>query len=121
MWRSNFGSTALALVAHFLASEIGNTKNTAAMCKICHELLDGFSFLYEDLDPTNSENAFWSHFLLQLLSHGHLHPCIGCPDIPKLDTENLKEHGIKGVLCLCCAVVCHSFSPSDGRVIVVLA
>ena len=121
VWQSNFGSTALVLVAHFLASEIDETKNTAAIHKICRELLDGFTFLYEDFDPANSENAFQSHFLLQLLAHGHLRPCIGCPDIPKLDTENLKEHGIKGVLSLCCAAVCYSFSPSDGRVIVVLA
>jgi len=121
VWQSNFSSTALALVAHFLASEIDKMKNTTAIHKICCELLDGFTFLYENFDPANSENALWSHFLLQLLAHGHFHPCIGCPDILKLNTENLKEHGIKGVLSLCCAAVCYSFSPSDGRVIIVLA
>ncbi|KAI6100816.1 hypothetical protein EDD16DRAFT_1448330, partial [Pisolithus croceorrhizus] len=103
VWRSNFGSTALAVMAHFLAS--GSDDTPDAVRETCKELLDGLAFLFQDLDPTKPENAYRSQFLLQLLAHTHLRSCIGCPDVPKLDTDALKEYGIKGAISLCCAAL----------------
>ncbi|KAI6021336.1 hypothetical protein BKA83DRAFT_116377 [Pisolithus microcarpus] len=71
----------------------------------CKDLLDGLAFLFQDLDPMNSENAYWSQFLLQLLAHTHLQSCVGCPDIPNLNTHSLREHGVKGAISLCCAAL----------------
>ncbi|KAI5991907.1 hypothetical protein EDD15DRAFT_2168817 [Pisolithus albus] len=102
VWRSNFGSTALAIMAHFLASGTDHTQ-LSDVRETCNELLDGLAFLYQDLDPSKPENAYRSQFLLQLLAHTHLRPCVGCPDVPKLDTSALKEHGVKGALSLSCA------------------
>ncbi|KAI6110927.1 hypothetical protein EDD16DRAFT_1710592 [Pisolithus croceorrhizus] len=103
VWRSNFGSTALAIMAHFLASSTDDTQPPVR--ETCNELLDGFAFLFQDLDPSKPENAYRSQFLLQLLAHTHLRPCIGCPDVPRLDTDALKEHGVKGAISLSCAAL----------------
>ncbi|KIM59462.1 hypothetical protein SCLCIDRAFT_27290 [Scleroderma citrinum Foug A] len=105
VWQSNFGSTTIALMANFLASDGDNTKSLADIQETCLELLDGFAFLYQDLDPTKTENAYQSYFFLHLFAHAHLHPCIGCSDIPRLNTDDLKEHGIKVAKSLCCSVV----------------
>ena len=115
VWRSNFSSTAIALVAHFLASDGDDTKSFAAIQETCLDLLDGFAFLYQDLDPTTAENAYRSCFFLQLFAHAHLRPCIGCPDIPRLNTDDLKEHGVKGAMSLCCSAVGHSLSISGWQ------
>ncbi|KAI6030262.1 hypothetical protein EDC04DRAFT_2605340 [Pisolithus marmoratus] len=104
IWCSNSGSTALAIMAHFLSSGADNSPSPDVVWETCNELLDGLSFLFQDLDPTKLENACQSHFLLQLLAHTHLQPCVGCPDVPRLDTNALKEHGIKGAISLCCAM-----------------
>ncbi|KAI6029787.1 hypothetical protein BKA83DRAFT_4018049, partial [Pisolithus microcarpus] len=103
VWRSNFGSTALAIMAHFLASSTDDTQPPVR--ETCNELLDGFAFLFQDLDPSKPENAYQSQFLLQLLAHTHLRPCIGCPDVPRLNTDALKEHGVKGAISLSCAAL----------------
>ncbi|KAI6128668.1 hypothetical protein EDD16DRAFT_1516144 [Pisolithus croceorrhizus] len=103
VWHSNFSSTALAIMAHFLASGTDHVQ-LSDIHEMCNELLDGLAFLYQDLDPSKPENAYQSQFLLQLLAHMHLQPCIGCLDIPKLDTSALKEHGVKGALSLSCAM-----------------
>ena len=108
VWRSNFGSTTIALVAHFLASDSDNAKSLAAIQEICLKLLDGFAFLYQDLNTTKTENA-------------HLCPCIGCPNIPRINTDDLKEHTVKGAMSLCCSAVGHMFYLSDGSVTVSLA
>ncbi|KAL4080762.1 hypothetical protein J3A83DRAFT_4043524, partial [Scleroderma citrinum] len=49
VWQSNFGSTTITLMAHFLASDSGDTRSLAAIQEMCLELLDGFAFLYQDL------------------------------------------------------------------------
>ena len=97
----------MALVNHFLVSGPGDAPSADAVQQTCEELMDGpFAFLYQDLNVSNPENAYRSHFVLHLLAHAHLRPCIGCPDIPRLDTAALKEHGVKGAISLCCSAVC---------------
>ncbi|KIO02036.1 hypothetical protein M404DRAFT_148755, partial [Pisolithus tinctorius Marx 270] len=66
------------------------------------------SFLYQDLDMTNLAYTYRSHFILQLFTHAHLQPCIGCPDIPGLGTNVMKKHAVRGALSLCAATVCNS-------------
>ena len=101
-------------MAHFLASSPGDdteAPDPTAIQETCNDLLDKLSFLYEDLDDQKLENAYWSQFVLQLLAHAHMQSCVGCPDIPRIDTDTLKAHGIKGALSLCCAAVSTTFSP----------
>ncbi|KAI6126553.1 hypothetical protein F5141DRAFT_965395, partial [Pisolithus sp. B1] len=104
VWRSNFGSTTLTIMAHFLASGTDNAQPPDVQ-ETCNELLAGLAFLFHDLDTSKSENAYQSQFLLQLLAHMHLRPCIGCLDVPRLDTDALKEHGVKGTISLSCAAL----------------
>ncbi|KAI6162854.1 hypothetical protein EDD17DRAFT_1756885 [Pisolithus thermaeus] len=85
-WCSNFDSTALTVRAHFLALGSEDTQHPDAIWETCKELLDGLAFLFQDLSPMKPENAYQSQFLLQLLTLTHLQSCIGCPDIPNLDT-----------------------------------
>ncbi|KAI6140533.1 hypothetical protein BKA82DRAFT_160469 [Pisolithus tinctorius] len=107
LWRSNFGSTAIALIAHFLASDPDDdARSAAAVRQTCNELIDGpLSFLYQDLDATNLAHAYRSHFILQLFAHAHLRPCIGCPDIPGLGTNAMKKYAVRGALSLCTAAL----------------
>ncbi|KIM51270.1 hypothetical protein SCLCIDRAFT_143617, partial [Scleroderma citrinum Foug A] len=100
IWRNNFGSTAIAIVAHFLS--VADERRSPQ--EICDDLLTGLTFLFRDLDP-KPENAFRSPLVLQLLAHTHLRPCVGCPNIPRLNTTALKAHGIKGAISLCCAAL----------------
>ncbi|KAI6155778.1 hypothetical protein BKA82DRAFT_4349007 [Pisolithus tinctorius] len=60
LWRSNFGSTAIALIAHFLASDPDDDARSAtAVRRTCNKLIDGpLSFLYQDLDATNPAHAY---------------------------------------------------------------
>ncbi|KAI6118057.1 hypothetical protein F5141DRAFT_1000163 [Pisolithus sp. B1] len=104
VWHSNFGSTALTIMAHFLASGTDDAQPPNVQ-ETCNELLAGLTFLFHDLDTSKSENAYRSQFLLQLLAHMHLQPCIGCPDVLRLNTNALKEHGVKGAISLSCAAV----------------
>ncbi|KAI6114543.1 hypothetical protein F5141DRAFT_979760, partial [Pisolithus sp. B1] len=118
VWRSNFGSTALAIMAHFLASGTDDTQPPNVR-ETCNELLAGLAFLFHDLDTSKSENAYRLQFLLQHLAHMHLRPCIGCPDVPRLDPDALKEHGVKGAISLSCAVLecaIHLFQRGDLHV-----
>ncbi|KAI6027778.1 hypothetical protein BKA83DRAFT_4490332 [Pisolithus microcarpus] len=102
-------------MAHFLASGTDHTQ-LPNIHETWNELLDGLAFLYLDLDPSKPENTYQSQFLLQLLTHTHLQPCIGCLDVPKLDTSALKEHSVKGTLPLSCAMLkcaIHLFQRGD--------
>ncbi|KAI6146851.1 hypothetical protein BKA82DRAFT_32087 [Pisolithus tinctorius] len=115
LWHSNFSSTAITLIAHFLASDPDDDAQSATAVRwTCNELIDGLlSFLYQDLDATNLAHAYQSHFILQLFAHAHLWPCIRCPDIPGLGTNAMKKHAVRGVLSLCAAAVHNSLSVID--------
>ncbi|KAL4072697.1 hypothetical protein V8B97DRAFT_2023439 [Scleroderma yunnanense] len=121
LWCSNFGSTAIALVAHFLVLSSNNaeTDEPSTTQTICNELLEDFAFLYQDLDAMTPANAFQSHFILHLLASVHLWSCIGCSNISRLSTDMLTEQGIKEAIALCCSVLkcaIHLFESSDLQV-----
>ena len=105
LWCSNFGSSGIGLIAHFLSPGINTPQDPPPAQETCLDLLDGFSFLYHNLDSSNPANAYRSHFVLQLLTHAHIHLCVGCPNIQSIDTDTLKHHGIKGAISLSCAAV----------------
>ena len=109
-WRSNFGSTAIAPIAHFLVSnpEIG-VPSLAQAQELCSKLLEDFTFLYSDQNPRKPENIFQSYFVLYLIGHAHLRPCADSPDVPQLKIGDLKKFGVKGALALTCAAVCIAF------------
>ncbi|KAI6008590.1 hypothetical protein EDC04DRAFT_2581956, partial [Pisolithus marmoratus] len=109
-WHSNFGSTAVTLIAHFLVSDpkIG-MPSLEQVKELCSDLLKGFTFLYLNQDSEKPVGIFQSCFILYLLGHAHMHSCAGVPDIPELKIGGPKEVGIKGALALTCAVVCIMF------------
>ncbi|KAI5998411.1 hypothetical protein F5J12DRAFT_895601 [Pisolithus orientalis] len=115
-WCSNFGSTAITLIAHFLVldPEIGVLSLTQAQ-ELCSNLLEGFAFLYSDQDSHKLENIFQSYFVLYLLGHAHLQPCDDSPDVPKLKIRELKNTGIKGALALTCAAVMSCILALDSQ------
>ncbi|KAI5999799.1 hypothetical protein F5J12DRAFT_784576 [Pisolithus orientalis] len=57
-----------------------------------NDLLERFSFLYQDLNHQKPANAF----------------CSQCPDIPALGMDTLKVFGIQGALSLSCAALKHA-------------
>jgi len=101
-WRGNFGSTAVALVAHFLVSDkrIG-VPSPGQVRQLCSDLVHELEFVYS----TPDRQKFHSHFVLYLLGHAHLRPCADSPNIPELGVGDQKNVGIKGALALTCAVV----------------
>ncbi|KIO06311.1 hypothetical protein M404DRAFT_138938, partial [Pisolithus tinctorius Marx 270] len=113
VWHSNFSSTTIAIIAHFLAVGPSNdidaeSMDLPAIRETCNDLLERFLFLYQDLDHQNPVNAFRSQFVLQLLAHTHLRSCIRCPDILALRTDTLKAFGVQGALALSCAALEHA-------------
>ena len=107
-WRSNFGSTAVALIAHFLVSnkKIG-VPSLQQVEELCSGLLKDLAVLYPNQDSEKPANLFQSCFVFYLLGHAHLRPCAGAPDIPELSIGDPKNTGIKGALALTCAAVCN--------------
>ncbi|KAI6153198.1 hypothetical protein BKA82DRAFT_34262 [Pisolithus tinctorius] len=111
--RSNFGSTTIAIIAHFLVAGPSNDIDAESMDlptirETYNDLLERFLFLYQDLNHQNPTNTFRSQFILQLLAHTHLRSCIGCPDILALRTDTLKVFGVQGALALSCAALEHA-------------
>jgi len=68
-------------------------------------LLDRFSFLYMDMDPSEPDNVFRSGFVQQLFQTSHLNAIKGHIRVPTLDMDSLVEHGVIGALGLCGAAV----------------
>ncbi|KAI6126327.1 hypothetical protein EDD16DRAFT_1516790 [Pisolithus croceorrhizus] len=75
-----------------------------------------FCYINGHLPPMLQEDRKWTKQATQQLSIWHsnfgsttlaIMPCVGCPDVPRLDTNALKEHGIKGAISLCCTTRGH--------------
>ncbi|KAG1736227.1 hypothetical protein EDB19DRAFT_1830039 [Suillus lakei] len=73
-WRSNFGSTGLAIMIDFFTrNEDTNPKDLSEV------LMDEFVFLFEEMDYSDSMKAFQSPFMLQLFATAHLHSMYWLP------------------------------------------
>ncbi|KAF9229977.1 hypothetical protein BU15DRAFT_69595, partial [Melanogaster broomeanus] len=70
-WRSNFGSTALAIMNDFFARNKDVDRQALAQA-----LRHKCAFIYQDMDTPAKEQAFRSVFVLQLLATVHIHATI---------------------------------------------
>ncbi|KAG2076424.1 hypothetical protein BDR04DRAFT_1139681 [Suillus decipiens] len=96
-WRSNIGSTALAIVVDFCSRIKGVPEKD-----IVQALLEDFAFLYEDTDNWTREMAYKSSFLQQLIASTHLSAIIDHTNIPALGTDELtKGKNTEGLIVLC--------------------
>ncbi|KIJ12080.1 hypothetical protein PAXINDRAFT_157058 [Paxillus involutus ATCC 200175] len=104
--------TAITLMSNFFAEN-----NNTGIQELCEELLDGFTFMGEDLNTTDFNKGYHSKFILQLLATVHLQSCSSCPSIPKLKTDALKQYSIVGALSMCAAALeCAIKLIGDGHV-----
>jgi hypothetical protein len=109
-WRSNFGSTAIALVANFLATskdnedededEDANFEQTLAA-----ELLQEWAFLYEDPEVRDPGQIYRSEFMLEMIEATHLNAIAGFLDVPAINTDDLQLQGMQAVIAACAASV----------------
>ena len=107
-WRSNIGSTALAIVVDFCSRVKGVPEKDIAQA-----LLEDFAFLYEDTDNRTRETAYKSSFLQQLIASAHLSAIIDHTDVPALGTDELtKGKNTEGLIVLCVIAVSISFIDS---------
>ncbi|KAI6012221.1 hypothetical protein EDC04DRAFT_2579953 [Pisolithus marmoratus] len=105
-WRSNFGSTAITVISHFLVSDVNSAVPSLPEVRSkCSELLDNLAFLYSDPETLDPKTVFRSYFVLFLLGHAHIQACTGSPNMLNLISEDLKRTGIKGALALTCAAL----------------
>ncbi|KAF9237765.1 hypothetical protein BU15DRAFT_75757 [Melanogaster broomeanus] len=99
-WRSNFGSTALAIMNDFFSRNKDiDTKELAT------SLLQKCTFVYGNLDQPVKSEAFQSPFILQLLATVHIHNTVGHANVPNLDTERIAMCGITGALAASTAAI----------------
>lgn len=100
-WRSNFGSTGLAIMIDFFArNEDTHPKD------LSEALMEEFVFLFEDLDYSDKMKAFRSPFMIQLFATAHLHSIVGHAHVTAIKTDVLAAgSGMAGVLALCATSV----------------
>lgn len=100
-WRSNFGSTGLAIMIDFFArNEDTHPKD------LSEALMEEFVFLFEDLDYSDTMKAFRSPFMIQLFATAHLHSIVGHAHVTAIKTDVLAAgSGMAGVLALCATSV----------------
>ncbi|KAG2757843.1 hypothetical protein P692DRAFT_20711257, partial [Suillus brevipes Sb2] len=96
-WRSNIGSTALAIVVDF-CSRIKEAPNDL----VAKQLLKDCAFVYEDPDNISRETAYLSAFVLQMIASTHLSAIVDHASVPALNTDELAlGKGMDGVIVLC--------------------
>ncbi|KAG2135311.1 hypothetical protein DEU56DRAFT_949263 [Suillus clintonianus] len=99
-WRSNFGSTAIAIIIDFMARNDDTSPG-----ELAEYLLSDYAFLYEDPEVIDKTKTFQSPFMLQLIATGHFHATSGHADVPALNTDALVVNGIDGVIGMCAAAL----------------
>ncbi|KAG2039250.1 hypothetical protein BDR03DRAFT_981012 [Suillus americanus] len=112
LWRSNFGSTAIAIIFNFLTSN--NDCDPEVLAGL---LLKNFAFIFEDMDKCEPDGAFRSAFMLQLLGKAHLSAVNGHAIIPTLKTKDLASKGMAGVIAFCATALEHAVTLiSEGNI-----
>jgi hypothetical protein len=100
-WRSNIGSTALAIIINFCSHIMDAPK-----ANIAKQLLQNYAFMYEDSDNMTQDTAYLSVFVLQMIASTHLSTIIDHADVPTLHTDELTlGKGMDGVIMLCVVAV----------------
>ncbi|KAG1792444.1 uncharacterized protein HD556DRAFT_1379572 [Suillus plorans] len=99
-WRSNFGSTAIAIIMDFM------TRNSEfAPSDLATSLVHDWAFLYENPDSPSPLTAYRSPFILQLLGTAHLNAVKGYVEVPSFDMHELVTSGMSRVLALSAVAV----------------
>ncbi|KAG2124120.1 hypothetical protein BD769DRAFT_1388925 [Suillus cothurnatus] len=105
-WRSNFGSTAIALVANFLATSKDNEdedEDAKFEQTLAAELLKEWAFLYEDPEVRDPGQIYRSEFMLEMIEAAHLNAIAGFLDVPAINTDDLQLKGMQAVIAACAA------------------
>ncbi|KAG1896793.1 uncharacterized protein F5891DRAFT_1192689 [Suillus fuscotomentosus] len=111
-WRSNFSSTAIAIIFDFLTSN--NDCDPEVLAGL---LLKNFAFIFKDMDKCEPDGAFHSAFMLQLLGKAHLSTINGHATIPALKTKDLATKGMAGVIAFCATALERAITLiSDGDI-----
>ncbi|KAG2347029.1 hypothetical protein BDR05DRAFT_996814 [Suillus weaverae] len=104
-WCSTFGSTVLAIVIDFCASNQDSTPTELADLLLAH-----YAFLYPNPDIIDKKETFRSAFVQELLATVHLSRIMGHADVPVLNTDGLIKHGFVGALGLCAVSLKRAFT-----------
>ncbi|KAG2090358.1 uncharacterized protein F5147DRAFT_780314 [Suillus discolor] len=114
-WRSNFGSTAIALVTNFLATskdnDIDNDEDEDDYeQELAASLLENWAFLYEDPDNCDPNKIYRSVFILEMIESAHINATAGSLDVPALNTDALRLNGMQGVIAASAAALERAFN-----------
>ncbi|KAG1748368.1 uncharacterized protein EDB91DRAFT_1016968, partial [Suillus paluster] len=107
-WRSNFGSTAMALIANFLATS-KDDENKDEDDDIDFEqtlaanLLDEWAFLYNNPDVRDPDQIYLSEFMLEMIKSAHMNAIAGFLDVPALNMDDLQLKDMQVVIPACAA------------------
>lgn len=102
-WRSNFGSTAIAIIMDFM------TRNSdCAPSDLATSLVHDWIFVYEDPDSPSPLTAYRSPFILQLLGRAHFNVIKGYVKVPAFDMHDLVTSGMPRVLALSTVAIEHA-------------
>lgn len=109
-WRSNFGSTAIALVTNFLAASRDEENDddddgTEYEQGLATFLLENWAFLYEDPETRDADKIYRSVFMLELIESAHINAIAGFLDVPALNTDALQVKGMQAVIAASAAAV----------------
>ncbi|KIJ08242.1 hypothetical protein PAXINDRAFT_102642 [Paxillus involutus ATCC 200175] len=99
-WRSNFGSTAIALILDFMAHD-----KTRDPIEVATAMLEDRRFLYEDMQFPQKHEIYRSTFIVTLLGSVHLNAIQGHATVPTLKTDELAHSGMQGAVGMCSAAV----------------
>ncbi|KAG1880081.1 hypothetical protein F4604DRAFT_1679198 [Suillus subluteus] len=112
-WRSNIGSTVLAIVVDF-CSRIKDAPNAL----VAKQLLKDCAFVYEDPDNISWETAYLSAFVLQMIVSTHLSAIVDHASVPALDTDKLAlGKGMDSVIVLCVVALEHALKFVEDSII----
>lgn len=110
-WRSNFRSTAIALVTNFLAASKADEDDededdTSDFEQVlATNLLEDYAFLYEDPETRDPDQIYRSIFMLEMIEAAHINAIAGFLDVPALNTHGLHLNGMQAVIAACAAAV----------------
>ncbi|KIJ07271.1 hypothetical protein PAXINDRAFT_19532 [Paxillus involutus ATCC 200175] len=99
-WRSNFGSTAIALILDFMAHD-----KTRDPVEVATAMLEDRRFLYEDMQFPQKHEIYRSTFIITLLGSVHLTAVQGHAAVPSLKTDELAYSGMQGAVGMSSAAV----------------
>ncbi|KAG1862365.1 hypothetical protein C8R48DRAFT_709623 [Suillus tomentosus] len=102
-WRSNFGSTAIAIIMDFMTCT-----SDCAPSDLAASLVHNWVFVYEDPDSPSPLTAYRSPFILQLLGRAHFNAIKGYVKVPAFDMHELVTSGMPRVLALSTVAIEHA-------------